>query len=219
MAVVSETPEHHWDAVYRNRAVTEVSWFQSEPAMSMQLLADSRPPPTSVIDVGAGASVLVDALLATGHTDLTALDVSDEALSLMRQRLAERHPPVSFIVADVLEWTPHRHWDAWHDRAVFHFLVDRRDQARYVATAEQAVSPGGIIVLGTFAPDGPEQCSGLPTARYDADDLAATFQHEFRLERAERELHRTPSGAEQAFTWVVLRRSSHDRSGEPPGRR
>ena len=197
----------HWDTVYRTKQIDEVSWFQTEPTRSMQLLTEATPCPTSVIDVGAGASVLLDSLLDAGIADVTVLDISEEALAAVRRRTAARSPAPSFVVADLLSWTPARHWDAWHDRAVFHFLTDPDDRASYVATATRAVAPGGIAVVATFAPDGPEQCSGLPTVRYDAEQLAAAFGVGFDLERTEREVHRTPSGGEQPFTWVVLRRA------------
>jgi hypothetical protein len=132
-------------------------------------------------------------------------DVSEEALAALRRRLPDA-PDVRCVVADVTTWEPDRTWEAWHDRAVFHFLVDPADRSAYAATAARAVAPGGIAVLGTFAPDGPERCSGLPTARYDADALAAELGDRFQLERSEREEHVTPSGAVQPFTWVVLRR-------------
>jgi SAM-dependent methyltransferase len=137
---------------------------------------------------------------------VTALDVSDEALAVVRRRLAGSAGGVRFLVADVVTWEPHRTWEAWHDRAVFHFLVDPDERAAYAATAARAVAPGGVVVLGTFALDGPERCSGLPTARYDAAGLPAALGDAFRLERAEHEVHTTPSGTRQPFTWVVLRR-------------
>jgi hypothetical protein len=150
--------------------------------------------------------VLVDRLLDARFPDVTVLDVSELALTIVRQRLAERHEQVSLIVADLLHWTPHRQWDSWHDRAVFHFLTEESDRTRYVEVATRAVAHGGTVVIGSFGLDGPEQCSGLETARYDAEGLAEQFSEAFVLERAEQEVHRTPSGAEQSFTWVVLRR-------------
>lgn len=195
----------HWDDVYRTKRPEEVSWFEADPATSMRLLTGASPRPRSVVDVGAGASRLVDELIAGGVEDVTALDVSEEALAALRRRLPDA-PDVRCVVADVTTWEPDRTWEAWHDRAVFHFLVDPADRSAYAATAARAVAPGGIAVLGTFAPDGPERCSGLPTARYDADALAAELGDRFQLERSEREEHVTPSGAVQPFTWVVLRR-------------
>ena len=196
----------HWDLVYATKEITEVGWFQADPAVSMRLLSELVPSTSSVIDVGAGASGLVDVLLDAGFLDVTVLDVSDEALAVVRDRLAERASAVSFVEADVRSWAPPRQWHVWHDRAVFHFLVDPHDQARYVTTAGRAIASGGVAVIGCFAPDGPEQCSGLPTARYDAEALAERFGDAFRLERSLREVHTTPEGTEQAFTWAVLRR-------------
>ena len=202
------TAQEHWSQVYGSKHADQVSWFQADPAMSMRLLTALVPRPASVIDVGAGASVLVDALLDAQFPDVTVLDVSELALNLVRQRLADRHGGVSFIVADLLKWTPQRQWDSWHDRAVFHFLTEERDRTTYVDIATRAVVEGGTVVMGSFGLDGPEQCSGLATARYDAQSLAEQFGEAFALERSEQEVHRTPSGAEQSFTWVVLRRLS-----------
>jgi SAM-dependent methyltransferase len=223
---MSTSAAEHWDTVYGTKAADEVSWFQRQPTTSQRLLTSVSSPSGAVVDVGAGASTLVDTLLDAGWSDVTVLDVSAKALALVRDRVSDRVDRVSdrvgeqphdlprkrpgstsFVVADVLSWQPERTYDAWHDRAVFHFLVqpDRRDQ--YVATASRAVRPGGAVVLGTFAADGPTQCSGLPTARYDADGLAAVFAPGFSLEHSEREEHVTPGGAVQPFTWVVLRRT------------
>jgi SAM-dependent methyltransferase len=202
----SSASAQHWDRVYRTKADTEVSWYQADPVTSTRLLRGVAPRPSSVIDVGAGESLLVDALLDAGVADLTVLDVSEVSLAVVRDRLADRGEQVTFVVADVLSWEPERQWDAWHDRAVFHFLVDSQTRATYVATAARAVTAGGVAVIGCFALDGPHQCSGLATARYDADGIAQQFGDAFRLERVEREVHRTPGGADQPFTWVVLRR-------------
>jgi SAM-dependent methyltransferase len=222
------TSADHWSEVYQTKPAHQVSWYQADPTVSLRLLTSLRPRPASVIDVGAGASVLVDALIDEANTraadpdatepdvtesdvtllDVTLLDVSQSALDVVRRRLAGRDRGVTYLVADIVHWSPQRQWDAWHDRAVFHFLVDAAQRAAYVDTASRAVAPGGALVIGAFALDGPQQCSGLPTARYDADGLAAAFGHAFTLEHAEREVHRTPGGADQAFTWVVLRRRS-----------
>ena len=222
------TSADHWSEVYQTKPAHQVSWYQADPTVSLRLLTSLRPRPASVIDVGAGASVLVDALIDDANTraadpdatepdvtesdvtllDVTLLDVSESALDVVRRRLAGRDRGVTYLVADIVHWSPQRQWDAWHDRAVFHFLVDAAQRAAYVDTASRAVAPGGALVIGAFALDGPQQCSGLPTARYDADGLAAAFGHAFTLEHAEREVHRTPGGADQAFTWVVLRRRS-----------
>lgn len=196
----------HWDEVWSHRAVDEVSWFRAEPATSVRLVdAAGLVTGSAVVDVGGGASTLPGRLLDRG-LDVTVLDVSSVALDVARRVLGERAEAVHWVVADVTTWHPSRRYDLWHDRAVFHFLVEPTDQDRYVAAAADAVAPGGALVLATFAPDGPSTCSGLPVARYDADDLAARFAPAFVREASEREVHRTPAGGDQAFTWVVLRR-------------
>jgi SAM-dependent methyltransferase len=199
----------HWDDVYGAKAADELSWFQATPAVSLRLLGRFAPPPSSVIDVGGGASTLVDVLLDEGWADVTVLDVSATALEAVRARLGDRHEHRPLLVhADLLGWDPPRQYDVWHDRAVFHFLVEPTDRRRYVDIAARAVRPGGHLVVATFAPDGPAQCSGLPTARYDAEALAREFASGFDSQpcHAEREEHCTPSGVVQPFTWVVLRR-------------
>jgi ubiquinone/menaquinone biosynthesis C-methylase UbiE len=203
---MGKTVTGHWDGVYGTKATDEVSWYQRQPTTSQRLLSLASPPPGAVIDVGAGASTLADTLLDAGWPDVTILDVSPAALALVRDRLGARQASVSFVVADVLSWQPERTFDAWHDRAVFHFLVRPDQREKYVATASRAIQPGGALVLGAFAADGPTQCSGLPTARYGAEALAAVFAPGFSLEHSEREEHLTPSGAVQPFTWVVLSR-------------
>ncbi len=196
----------HWDDVYATKGADELSWTQPEPRTSLRLLTSAVPPPASVIDVGAGSSTLVDALLAAGYADITALDVSAEALAASQQRLGPRANEVTWVVTDLLRWDPDRTYDAWHDRAVFHFLVDPEDRTRYVELATQAATPGGAIIIGTFAQDGPTQCSGLPIARYEPTELAALFGPAFVMEHSEREQHQTPWGNPQSFSWATLRR-------------
>jgi rhodanese-related sulfurtransferase len=192
-----------WDTVFAEKAPGTVSWFESDPHTSVRLLADAAPPPASVVDVGAGTSFLADRLLAQGWTDVTVLDVSAVAGDRVRDRLGDA---ISVVTADVLSWLPGRRYDAWHDRAGFHFLTTAADRARYVEVATAAVRPGGALVIATFAPDGPDHCSGLPTARYDQEQLTGLFVRDFAPEHAERVVHVTPTGAAQPFTWVVLRR-------------
>ena len=196
----------HWNAVYETKAADQVSWFQAAPVTSLRLLERWAPPGGSVIDVGAGASTLVDELVGAGWKDVTVLDVSEAALTKVRKRLGERLGAVTFAAGDVRTWQSERTYGAWHDRAVFHFLVEPSDRDHYVATASKAIAPGGVAVLATFAADGPVECSGLPTLRYDAESLARIFGSAFSLEHAEREEHTTPFGTIQPFTWVVLRR-------------
>ena len=198
----------HWDAVYGGKPVSDLSWYQGRAATSLRLLELAEPAHGAVVDVGSGASLLVDGLLDAGWPDITLLDVSQEALQLVRARLGERAAEVAFVAADLLSWEPDRAYRVWHDRAVLHFLTTAEERQRYLEVASRAVAPGGALVVGVFAEDGPEECSGLPTARYDAPALALALAPGFVLEHHEREEHVTPWGAVQPFTWAVLRRTA-----------
>jgi SAM-dependent methyltransferase len=197
----------HWDSVYTARPPETMSWFQARPATSLRLLEAFLPGRGSVLDVGAGRSLLAETLLDSGWPDVTVLDVSTQALDALTARLDRHREALTVVAADLLSWQPVRTWDAWHDRAVFHFLTDPTDRAHYRAVASAAVAPGGVLVIGTFAADGPTRCSGLPTVRYDPATLAAQFEPAFALEHSETEHHVTPAGAAQPFTWAVLRRA------------
>jgi trans-aconitate methyltransferase len=194
----------YWSKVYGRSAVTEVSWFQKDPRASLDLIAvagaDVDEP---IIDVGGGASALVDKLVGSGYQDITVLDLAVEALGAAQSRLAPSADKVHWIAADLLNWQPPRRYRVWHDRAVFHFLTEAGDRNRYRTALQRALAPGGHVVIGTFAADGPKSCSGLPTARYTAAALAAEFES-FRVVRELREEHRTPTGTVQPFTWLLL---------------
>lgn len=201
----------HWDRVYSRLGETQVSWFETAPTQSLVLFdLLGVTPECSVLDVGAGASRLVDALLARGFTDLTVLDVSAEGLELTRERLGRAGRGVQWVVADILTWQPERHYDTWHDRAVFHFLTEPADRGRYLGTLRTALASGGTVVLATFAEDGPRRCSGLPVSRYSAAELTTVLGTDFTPVASERVEHRTPSGVVQPFTWVA------GRFGQPP---
>lgn len=204
---MAESASRHWDEVYERTKGRGVSWFQARPETSLRLIGSAAGPSSSVIDVGGGASSLAAELLDGGWTDVTVLDVSAAALALVRASMADRRPPATLLVADLLSWQPDRRYGVWHDRAVFHFLTTAADRDRYRALVAAAVEPGGVLVLGTFAADGPTGCSGLPTARYAADELAAELGPGFQVVHTEREEHHTPAGAAQPFTWLVLRRT------------
>jgi SAM-dependent methyltransferase len=199
-------PSTHWDNVFASKEPAETSWFQDDPTLSLALLDEWAHSSGSLIDIGAGSSRLAERLLDAGWRDISLLDVSAEALALTRRRLGDSSENLTFVNADVRHWTPSRHYDVWHDRAVLHFLVDAADCDHYVAAALRALSPGGILVIATFAADGPDQCSGLPVRRYGVDDLVKMFGPHFSLEDSRREEHVTPLGTVQPFTWVVLRR-------------
>lgn len=197
----------HWQEVYENKAETEVSWYQDRPSASLALIRGTGlGSDTRLIDVGGGASRLVDHLLDDGWTKITILDIAAAALERTRNRLGERATQVEWLVADVTGWTPPARFDLWHDRAVFHFLTDPTDRVAYAAAMAAAVPKGGQAIVGTFALDGPERCSGLPIRRYDGDSLAAEFSRYFEPVAAMAEDHLTPAGKVQSFQFCRLRR-------------
>ena len=204
--------QQHWEAVYRDKGEDETSWFRPRLDESLRLIdALDVPHGQPAIDVGGGRATLVDDLLAHGFRDVSVLDLSANALAEARRRLGAQGEAVHWIVGDIARIElPAAHYALWHDRAVFHFLVEPGEQARYVASATHAVRAGGHIVIGCFAPDGPERCSGLPVTRHAAADLVKLFAPAFDPVARSRELHRTPAGREQAFTYVVLRRRDDD---------
>jgi SAM-dependent methyltransferase len=198
---------NHWEGVYTAKGENQVSWFQATPAISLELIELAGASRSSgIIDVGGGASRLADCLVARGYQDVTVLDLSATALAAARARMGERAGQVTWIAADVTDWQPARSYDVWHDRAAFHFLTERNDQAAYVAQLRRALRPGGHAIIGTFAPDGPERCSGLVVSRYDADSLAATLGGGFELVDTIRHEHTTPWGAAQKFQFSTFRR-------------
>jgi hypothetical protein len=195
----------HWDDRYRASGSDEVSWYQEQPTVSLELIsAAGLDRTTALIDVGGGAARLVDRLLADGWSDLTVLDVSDVALHEARTRVGP-NPHVEWIAQDLLTWRPTRRYDAWHDRAVFHFLVEEHDRRQYRAVLSEALTPEATLVVGAFASDGPTHCSGLPVARYDTDTLVHALGGRFDVLSTRREEHVTPRGRTQPFTWVALR--------------
>ncbi len=197
------TRAEHWDEAYTSRGIDGVSWHQDVPAVSLELVdALDVPRDAAVVDIGGGGSFLAEELVARGFTDVTVLDFSATALDAARGRLPA-DAPVRYARADLFEWEPNRRFDLWHDRAVFHFLIEDRDRDRYLATLKAVLRPGGTLILGTFAADGPEICSGLPVCRYSAGELADGLGAEFAVVATRREVHVTPRGVMQPFTWVA----------------
>ena len=197
----------HWDCIYRDKLPTQVSWYQLHARRSLDLIRRVSPPlDGAIIDVGGGASTLVDDLLDAGYHDLTVLDLSAAALTVARRRLGTRANTVRWVEADVLNASLRKAgYSVWHDRAAFHFLTAPADRARYVAQVRQAVRIGGFVLVATFADDGPTRCSGLEVARYSPEALHAEFGAPFQLMSSEREEHVTPLGVRQAFIYCLCR--------------
>ena len=198
----------HWEKIYAGKAADELSWFQAHAELSLRLIRSAGTPPTAaIIDVGGGASTLVDDLLASGHENVTVLDLSGAALAVAQARLGSRAAAVQWLEANVLDAKlPVHGYDVWHDRAVFHFLLTPEERHAYVRTVLRAVKPGGLVVVASFAEDGPTQCSGLPVMRYGATELHAEFGEPFLLLGHEEESHHTPGNREQKFVYCFCRK-------------
>jgi SAM-dependent methyltransferase len=198
----------HWDSVYTSKRENEVSWFQESPAISLDLIrASGAKPGASIIDVGGGASRLVDALLDSDYDAVTVLDLSERALATTQARLGELASKVRWIVADITTWEPSLTYDLWHDRAVLHFLTEPKDRAAYAERVWKAVRSGGQVIIGTFALDGPERCSGLPVMRHDAASLGVLLSPSFDLIESRSHEHKTPMGTTQRFQFSRFRRT------------
>jgi 2-polyprenyl-3-methyl-5-hydroxy-6-metoxy-1,4-benzoquinol methylase len=198
----------HWEKVYTSKADTEVSWFQEHAQRSLKVIRDANiPTSASIIDVGGGASTLVDDLLANGYEHLTVLDLSGAALVTAKARIGACTADVQWLEADILAVElPSHAYDVWHDRAVFHFLTTEDERHTYVQKVLQMVKPGGLVIIATFAEDGPTQCSGLAVMRYSANELHAEFGAQFELLGHEKETHHTPGGNEQKFVYCFCRK-------------
>jgi SAM-dependent methyltransferase len=197
----------HWENVYRTKGEREVSWFQETPSISLDLIRSAGATRHSaIVDIGGGASRLVDALVDEGYEAVTVLDLSESALAAAKTRSGHAAADVTWIVADVVGWKPPRRYDVWHDRAAFHFLTDEADWAAYVACLRDALRPGGHAIIATFALDGPERCSGLPVIRYDAASLGKVLGSAFDLVETRPHEHHTPMGSTQRFQFSMFRR-------------
>jgi len=199
----------HWEKVYTTKSTDAVSWFQPHADRSLNLIHSAiAGRDAAIIDVGGGASTLVDDLVAEGYTDLTVLDLSAAALASARKRLGPQENKVRWVEADITQVElPANRYDIWHDRAVFHFLTDPADRAAYVRTVFNSVKPGGHVIVAAFAENGPLQCSGLPVMRYRAGELHDQFGEAFVLLEHSKEEHHTPSGVVQPFVYCFCRRA------------
>lgn len=205
--------QEHWDGVYGARSEDALTWFETTPSLSLDLVKTHLQPGDRLIDVGAGASRLVDTLLDEGFGPLTVLDISDAALAVSRQRLGVRGDDVVWIAADVTRWQPDRQYAVWHDRAVFHFLTKAEGRAAYAQAMAKALRPGGVAIIATFADDGPEKCSGLPVVRYAPEELAKEIDRQIpgtiEMISARRHLHITPKGNRQSFQYSAFRKTEN----------
>lgn len=198
----------HWEGIYGGNNAEQLSWYQRHMNLSLALIEKFAPnKDVSIIDIGGGASVFVDDLLAAAYRSLTVLDLSENALNFAKQRLGDRAKVVDWRAADILEAVlPEKAFDVWHDRAVFHFLTSTEDRQRYVAQVRKALVPGGYIVIATFAENGPPRCSGLEVQRYSVQTLSDAFGSEFKLVDDRSEMHITPDGRSQPFIYCVFQR-------------
>lgn len=199
----------HWNNVYSSKPTDGVSWYQEHAASSLRLIQQTGVSSSAeIIDVGGGASTLVDDLIKQGFTHLSVLDLSAAALAATKQRLGRHANEVKWIEGDITEvQLPSLSYDVWHDRAVFHFLTDEAERAAYVEAVLKCVKPGGFVIVATFSEDGPTQCSGLPVRRYTADELHDEFGAPFELLRHEKEEHHTPFGTTQNFVYCFCRKN------------
>lgn len=190
----------HWEKVYENKSPLELSWYQKTPSLSLKLIENAKlKKDAAIIDVGGGASLLVDHLYERGYRNLAILDISRRALEHAKQRLGDSATTISWFEADVTDFVSPSQFDLWHDRAVFHFLTDEHDRKRYVETLLRTLNPGAQVIIATFALNGPEKCSGLPIVQYDATKLKNELGQSFKLLEQAQEVHVTPTGKEQAF--------------------
>lgn len=207
----------HWDDVYTTKAADTVSWFQDDPTPSLDLIARiGLAKSEAIIDVGGGASVLIDRLLAGGHTNLIVLDIAQAGLAVAQERLGERAGRVTWIAEDVTTWQPPRDaFSIWHDRAMFHFLVEDADRAAYMHALDRGVRPGGFVILAPFALSGPERCSGFPVRRSSAEMLQAELGPSYSLVDQRPQTHVTPAGNPQDFLWCLFKKAPAWSSSEP----
>lgn len=204
---MTTTEQQHWDTIYSTRGEEEVSWFQPYPKTSMAFVElFELPLDATIIDIGGGDSHFVDALLDKGYRNIYVLDISATAIDKARQRLGDRAANVHWIVSDVTEFVPPVAFDFWHDRAAFHFLTTQERIDKYVAIAERAIRPGGVLVLGTFSESGPQKCSGLEIRQYSEATLSGQFTRSFERIRCFHEDHTTPFQSVQNFLFCSFRR-------------
>ncbi len=201
------TKKDHWQQVFVEKDENAVSWFQPDPEPDFGLIRQFDKELTEpLIDIGAGASLLADKLVNYGFSKITLLDISQAGLAKTRARLGRVSHKINYIVTDIVKWSPPGKYHLWHDRAVFHFLVTQDDQNAYIEVLGKATNTGSIVIMGAFALDGPEKCSGLPVQKYSAETLAERFGSSFELLKTLDDTHLTPARREQKFTFSVFAR-------------
>ena len=197
---MSDKIKSHWENVYKTKEADAVSWYQPTSNKSIKLIEMSHPNrDAKIIDIGSGASILIDQLLKSGYENISALDISEDGLRNTKARVDEK--TINWIVSDILEWCPTENYDIWHDRAVFHFQTDLEAREKYISCLKKCLRVGGCAIIATFALDGPEKCSGLPVRRYSPETLEVELSPSFRLVASELENHQTPWGSSQKFQY------------------
>jgi SAM-dependent methyltransferase len=208
----STVEKSHWERIYDERDPHAVSWYQQAPERSLKLIEAASPSLTAaILDVGGGASSLASALIGAGYEDVTVADISTKALADARQEAGDRANAIQWVEADIRDHDFGREYDVWHDRALFHFMVDPTDRDLYLETLRRSLRAGGHAVIAGFGPEGPTRCSGLPVVRYGAQELAAALGDDFELLSEDSEIHITPNGARQEFIYAHLRRVAGER--------
>ena len=200
--------KQHWENIYQKKEIDGVSWYQKIPLESLQLIKKySISNSDKIIDIGCGKSFLVDNLLELIYTDISLVDISSNALKEVKERLQNKS--VNFIETDILNFNSNDKYDIWHDRAVFHFITDSEEIKKYISLCNDYINKEGILIIGTFAEDGPLKCSGLEIKRYSVDQISALFEESFELVESFKMLHKTPFNTEQSFSFCVLRKFTH----------
>lgn len=202
-----EDRKEHWNKVYENKKATEVSWYEPMPETSLNYIADCKlEKDAAIIDIGGGDSFLAEFLIGKGYTDITVVDISENAIKRAKERLGEKADEITWIVADAAEFEPQRQYDLWHDRAAFHFLTEDTQVEKYLKNVKQAVKPGGYVVMGTFSETGPTKCSGIEIRQYSISDMQELFADGFTTMSCKNIDHETPSGGTQNFTFCSFRK-------------
>lgn len=198
----------HWENIYQKKEIDGVSWYQKIPSESLQLIKKySISNSDKIIDIGCGKSFLADNLLELNYTNISLVDISSNALKEVKERLQNKS--LNFIETDILNFNSNDKYDIWHDRAVFHFITDREGIKKYISLCNEYINKKGILIIGTFAEDGPLKCSGLEIKRYSVDQISGLFKETFELVESFKMLHKTPFDTEQSFSFCVLRKFTH----------